>query len=283
MKIAHVINIFKPDYKSQLFTAQPITLESMRVAKESAQANAEINLYSAHYSEDDGAVPPFFKKTQRLTKTVTDLKTFKKPKKLPLIAEILQNLYDSTDADYLIYTNNDIILLPHFYDTVYSIIEKGYDAFIINRRRISDIYEKVEELPLIYAETGKKHPGFDCFVFKREIFPKMHLQNICIGVPFIGVTLAHNLFCFAQKFKLFDNLHVTTHLGMDVMAPRNEYYWHNRKAFNENKKKLHPHFDITKFPYAEKSFFCRYYKWGTNPSLFTFMNFKMEVRRLFCK
>ncbi|MDD3876538.1 MAG: hypothetical protein PHT69_07945 [Bacteroidales bacterium] len=283
LKIAHIVNIFKPDYNSDLYTAQPITLESMRVAKNFSDSEISIDLFSAHYPEDNDMVPSFFLKTTFLELSVTNRGKFKTNRKLPLISEILQKLYEASDAEYFIYTNNDIILLPFFYKTVKQIIEQGHDAFIINRRRISSRFNKIEDLPLIYAECGKKHPGFDCFVFKREIFPKMHLDNICIGVPFIGVTLAHNLFCFARNFKLFDDLHITTHIGLDIMGHRTEYYWHNRKAFNQNVKKLMPYLDISKFPYYEEPFIIRYYKWGANPSLFVFMNFKMEIKRLLKK
>lgn len=277
MKIAHVINIFTPDYQSDLYLAQPITLESMRVSRDFASGEVDVMLYSAHYKEDDASVPDYFNKTHWLEKSVLDVAKFEKHKKLPLINDILSSLYNASDADYFIYTNNDIILQPSFYVSVKQIIEKGFDAFIINRRRIHSGFSKVEDLPLIYAEKGKKHPGFDCFVFKRDIFPKMQLGNICIGVPFIGVTLAHNLFCFARQFKLFDNLHLTAHIGMDIMGLRDEYYWHNRGEFNKIIKSLKPYIDIRKFPYADHSFFKRYIKWGLNPSLFVFMNMKLEL------
>ena len=280
MKIAHVINIFTPDEQSALYTAQPITLESMRVARDLAPDEVEVKLYSAHYKEDEASVPDYFNKTSFLEKSVLDFGKFEKQKKLPLINDILTHLYNTSDADYFIYTNNDIILQPSFYDSVKQIIDKGYDAFIINRRRIHSGFTKVEDLPLIYAEKGKKHPGFDCFVFKRDIFPRMQLGNICIGVPFIEVTMAHNLFCFARQFKLFDNLHLTIHIGMDVMRPRDDYYWYNRGEFDRIIKILKPHIDIRKFPYAEFPFFKRYIKWGLNPSLFVFMNMRLELVNL---
>jgi len=277
MKIAHVINIFTPDYQSDLYIAQPITLESMHVAHDFASGKVDVTLYSANFKEDDNIIPDYFNKTNRLERSVLDVYKFEKQKKLPLIKDILTSLYNASDADYFIYTNNDIILQPFFYVGVKQIIDKGYDAFIINRRRIHSGFSNVDELPQIYAETGKKHPGFDCFVFKRDIFPKMQLGNICIGVPFIGVTLAHNLFCFARQFKLFDNLHLTAHIGMEIMGLRNEYYWHNRNEFNKIIITLKPYIDIRKFPYAEESLFKRYINWGLNPSLFVFMNMRLEL------
>ena len=280
MKLAHVINIFTPDYISDLYIAQPITLESMRVAHDYAADEVDVTLYSAHFKEDEAMVPDYFNKTAFLERSVADIAIFEKQKKLPLISDILAHLYNVTDADYLIYTNNDIILQPSFYVNVKQIIDKGYDAFIINRRRIPSGFTKVEELPLIYAEKGKKHPGFDCFVFKRDIFPELQLGSICIGAPFFEVTLAHNLFCFSRRFKLFDNLHLTAHIGMEIMGVRTEYYWHNRREFNKIIKILKPYIDIRKFPYADENIFNRYIKWGLNPSLFVFMNMGLELADL---
>lgn len=281
MKIAHVVNIFTPDYRSDLYVAQPITLASMRVAAEFAKEQVEVVLYSAHVKEDEMQVPGCFSHTAPLTRTVGDVASFAKTRKLPLIHDILAALYNATDADYLIYTNNDIILQPSFYQAVMQIIEKGHDAFIINRRRIPAIYNKVEDLPQIWAETGKKHPGFDCFVFKRDIFLQLQLGHICIGAPFFEVTLAHNLFCFARNFRLFDELHLTAHLGMEIMGMRDEYYWHNRREFNRIIQFLKPRLNIKHFPYADRPFFVRYIKWGLNPGLFVFMNFKLECRAFF--
>ena len=249
----------------------------MRLAKAFAANDVEVLLFSAHYKEDDPLVPDYFEKTTHLSRAVTDLHAFSNKRKLPLIDDILKNLYQASDADYFIYTNNDIILQKHFYTEVKKYIDTGKDAFIINRRRVKDTYKTVEELPLILADKGKKHPGFDCFVFKRELTSKMLLGNICIGVPFIGVTLAHNLFCFAQNFMLYDNVYLTAHIGLRIMSKRDDYYWYNRRQFNSIIKVLKPHLNIRKFPYAEKPFFIRYIKWGLNPSLFVFMNMKLEM------
>jgi hypothetical protein len=38
--------------------------------------------------------------------------------------------------------------------------------------------------------------------------------------------------------------------------------------------------DIDKFPYSQENIFKKYYKWAKNPSLFTFMNFKLSIRKI---
>ena len=74
-----------------------------------------------HFKEDDAMVPDYFKKTAFLERSVADMAKFEKQKKLPLISDILANLFNATDADYLIYTNNDIILQPFFYRNYFSL------------------------------------------------------------------------------------------------------------------------------------------------------------------
>ncbi len=274
LSIAHIINPVKAKEGSELFVAQPIVFEAIRKAKEFA-GGVGVKLFSSQYAEDAEIVPDHFQKTTNLENAIE----INGKKKLPLIKDILQRLYQSSTSEYFIYTNTDIIVLPQFYETVAKIIEQGYDSFIINRRRIPKIYNSVNDLPFIYSDIGKSHPGFDCFVFKRELFPKFILGEICVGIPFVEATLMHNLFAHAQKCKLFDNLHLTTHIGMDVMPKRDEeYYSHNRKEFEKIKKELQPLLSIKKMPYAKYSFPARIYKKALNPAVFTMMNLELETK-----
>ena len=152
---------------------------------------------------------------------------------------------------------------------------------IINRRRLEDKYHSVEDLPKIYLDKGKSHPGFDCFVFHRSIYPKIRLDAICVGAPFIGVTLAHNLICFAKNLRLFDEEWLTFHIGMLLFPKRDSaYYWYNRKQFDVIwKEHFLPVADVRKFPYVDRNVFVRYWKWGRNPSLFVFKLLKLELTK----
>lgn len=278
ISIAHIINPVKVKETSDLYHAQPITFESMRVAKEMA-ANIKVELFTTQYEEDLEIIPEYFTKTNNLERSVMDVASFSTSRKLPLLKDILDRVYEKSDAEYIIYTNVDITLMPHFYSAVASLIEKGHDAFMINRRRIPQIYTKPEELPLIWAEMGKAHPGFDCFVFHRSLYPKFELGNVCIGVPFIEATLAHNLYAFANNFKLFDNLHLTVHIGMKVMGNfSKDYYWHNRNEFNELIKNLKPHLNAGALPYSDEGFIKRTVKRGLNPSIFTKLALELETK-----
>jgi len=279
--IAHIINPYQSDDASESHK-HAITFRSIEQA--SRQINPEeihLDLLTAQHSSDHAVIPDDYHKTKDFHRSVTDRHSFTKPKQLPLLKDILDRLYESSNAEYLIYTNMDIILQPHFYDKVAQLIAKGHDAFIINRRRIEDKDYSEDDLPQILQQKGKSHPGFDCFVFHRSLYPYFQLGDVCVGIPFAGVTLAHNLFCFARYFGLYDDLHLTTHLGMEVLPKRDkEYYWHNRREFQKIVQQLWHRFNIERFPYADLPLIERYYKWVRNPSLFTLMNMKLDFQRL---
>ena len=51
LKIAHIINPAKIKKTSDLYLAQPVTFETMRIAKEFAKDNVNVDLFSAQFSE----------------------------------------------------------------------------------------------------------------------------------------------------------------------------------------------------------------------------------------
>lgn len=215
--IAHIIVPVLVDKSSDLFIAQPITFETMRIAREFAKSEqdvADINLYAAQFHDEPRALLPYiFNRTPDLTRCAADIKTFKQRKKLPIIKDIMDRLYESSQAEYFIYTNVDIALQPYFYKTINRYIQQGYDAFIINRRTITDKYTTLEQIPLMYAEIGESHKGYDCFLFKRELYPRFKLGTICLGTAWIGRALLANMVTYATRFKEFRNEHLTFHIG----------------------------------------------------------------------
>ena len=279
-KIAHIINPVKVKESSDLLTAQPITFQSMLNAKSYGSTEKNIELCCTQYPEDESVIPDGFKNLGALGRSVEDVNPKTLGRKLPLIKDILDKLITNVDADYYIYTNVDIGLMPSFYSFVQSKIDEGYDALIINRRRLKKEYKSVGQLPEIYADLGKSHPGFDCFVFSKAIAQKLVLGDICIGAPFIGVAMAHNLFSFAEKALFVPDAHLTFHIGEQVMVEdKSVYHTHNQNEFeNVVFPALKPFFDVKKFPYAELPLYERALKWMLNPSLFT-KNFISEEQK----
>jgi len=235
LKLAHIINPVSADTTSDLYVAQPITFETIRRAKQYANGVVDVELYSAQYIEDRHIAPSYFIPTPDLVHSILDFGNFREKRKLPLFKDILNNLYEATDADYLIYTNVDIALQPYFYVTVNAIINENYDAFTINKRIISDKYKFIDEIPLMLAERGGIHGGHDCFVFKREVYPKYVLGNVCLGIGGVGSTLLLNLVCHANCFALFSDKHLTFHIG-------DEHLWRDVSysdmlAFNKKERR----------------------------------------------
>lgn len=255
----------------------------MQRAKEEAKDVIDVKLYSAQFEEDRNIAPPIFSTTRNLDRSVLDVQNFNTKLKLPLIGDILNRLYEASEAEYLIYTNVDIGLYPDFYLKVNQFIEKGLDAFIINRRRLSDKFKKCSDLEMIYRESGKSHPGFDCFVFRRDLFPKFRLAEVCIGVPFIGISLSQNLFALAKNFRLFEEEQLTFHLGEEIFAKRapKEYVKYNQKQFWKlTNSDLKEEMNIQKFPYSNQNYILRWVKWLIQPSIPIRLCIKLELRRL---
>ena len=235
ISFAHIINPVQVNETSDLYIAQPITFETLRIARQFSEGIEDVKLYAIqHQDEARSMLPDCFRRVPDLTRSVIDIKTFNKKRKLPFIKDILDALFEiAGQADYLIYTNVDIALQPYFYRSISKIIAQGYDAFVINRRTISDQYGNMKQIPLMYAEIGEPHPGYDCFVFKRGLYAQFKLGTICIGTAWIGRALLANMVTYADKFKEFGNEHLTFHIGDSQQWRQDEYQDYFQENLNE--------------------------------------------------
>lgn len=242
LKLAHIVNplvVRNPD--SDLRYAQPVTLRSMQLAREFASRTGRVDVghYAAFYEEDRLAVPGDFIATPVLERSVLDFiagGTRSGGRKLPLLRDILDRLYEcSGDADYLIYTNIDIGLWPEFYVEVAKLIEGGADALMIGRRTLGTEFTSPDDLERILAQEGTPHFGFSCFVFPRSHYPDYRLDDTCIGLQPIGVTLAVNMIQRAARFENFSRERLTFHLGDDRVWETtllDEFHRHNERILD---------------------------------------------------
>jgi hypothetical protein len=280
IRIAHLINPVKFPVYSDLNAIQHITFESIRVAREKATNQVDVELLTAQFPEDHEVIPDYFIKTPDLNRSVIDFGQFSQHKKFPLLRDLLQRLFEGSDAEYLIYSNVDIAVQPHFYEEVARRLKSGHDALIINRRRIPGHFSEIDQLPELYLTKGASHPGFDCFVFHRSMFPRFHLKNVCVGIPYVGITFSQNLFCLSHQFKLLDREYLTFHIGMDVFKKRDrEYLSHNRREFWKAMNELGPQLDSRRFPWGDKNLIYRMIRWGAHPSIPILLAIKLEPRR----
>lgn len=226
MKIAHIINVTEiNDSKnaSYLHIAQPLTMKSMVVAQKIAKNMIDVELVAVKHKTEKVSIPSEFKWSIDLDtyawEHIEALKNLSFRRPLPRLNDIILSLYNFSDAEYFIYTNLDIGLCPDFYLRVSDLIEKGYDAFCINRRDMPKEYEGVlldeSKLELIFVIEGIMHPGIDCFVFKREIVPSLSLGNVYIGYPPVGQVLKTQIELNSKYFIWIKDKRLTFHIGSD--------------------------------------------------------------------
>jgi hypothetical protein len=243
IKISHIVNLAEFPLKSDLYTAQQVTIETMRIARGFSASTVDVTLLSAQYSEDRKVVPEYFIATRDLDQSVLDVGNFKVKRKLPLAKDILDRACETVESDYIIFTNVDIALLPNFYTSVSNLIGSGFDSFVINRRTIPKLYTRVDDIPLMLAEVGLPHMGYDCFVFKREAYKNFILGLICVGAAHIGKAVWVNQILNSNKFKVFRDLHVTFHIGNDKIwksKALKDYEEHNQREFRNIVSGLNP-------------------------------------------
>ncbi len=232
MRIAHIVNPVAVPPESPFAFVQQVTFESMRAARDFAAPQVDVRLYAACYPEERAARPRGFAAAPDLRRSVLDIGDFQPPRKLPLLGDILQCLYQASDAEYFVYTNADIGLQPYFYRWVAAVIVRGYDAFTINRRTLPAVYASLEDLPAMYAHPGEAHRGWDCFVFRREALPRYDLGTVCLAAPPVGLALLANLTAGARRFRQFTAERLTFHLGNDRRwnaGGRAAYARHNQR------------------------------------------------------
>jgi len=228
LSIAHIINvteITEAKKSSYLHVAQPVTMQSMADAKESTSDDIEVELWCVTNVGEEVDVHPAFNKAPSIDGYAHDhisaLQEVEKKKPLPRLADIIEALYATSNAEYFVYTNVDIGLFPDFYNDIARRIKSGLTSFCINRRTVekefngdvigTDNYQRVFDMP------SERHPGIDCFVFKRSVVPQLDLGNVFVGFPPIGQVLKTQIEKHSRNFDWLKDEHLTFHLGADAV------------------------------------------------------------------
>jgi len=159
MRIAHIINPVKVDESRDLHWQQPIVFDCLYEARRYASSHGILIEPVATFYPEDEEMCVGFMKTEPLERSVLDIQEFGISKKLPFFKDIIQNLYDTSTADYFVYTNADICVMPHFYLFIKDMIEKGHDSFVINKRIIPEEL-KDEGLPMMWSNLGTAHADY---------------------------------------------------------------------------------------------------------------------------
>jgi hypothetical protein len=268
LRLTHLLNLVSQNENAQLYKVQKLTLRTIEAALKATNSSVEVRVMSAHFPDAVTEIPGFIVPTQPLLHHAAEVSSLSARARLPLIREILDRLKEDKTATHFIFSNLDICLMPSFYNAVAAYISQGHDALIINRRRVKSSFLEVEDLNLLYAEAGKVHTGYDCFVFSRELLDKFLFTDIYIGVPPAGNDIFYNIMAFASAPALLTEKHLTFHVGMDLVKEWGsaELNKHNSAQFMILLEKLYPHFQIGNFPGAGYGFFRRHFKWLMNPT-----------------
>lgn len=244
MKIAHIVNILEIQLKhesSYLHIAQPVTLKSMLDSKLQSKNPENIDLFATKHKDENVECPEGFLMAPDLTRYSYDVfPELPKTRALPLISDIFHALYQSSEADYFIYTNIDIGLFPDFYDRVFDIIEKrDLDFFTIDREVMPQFInnELIDQhnFQKLFTVDGKSHTGIDCFVFKRDLLKKANFRHVFIGCFPVGRVIRAEFIqhCRSRRKnrsrkktgRIRSGARLTFHIGEDKS-------WIHRDAFN---------------------------------------------------
>ena len=283
-KLVHILNPVSRPRSDTLGYAQEISFLGIREACKLIPRDLQVLYAATYYKDEQIELPSFFENQFLLKRSVYDMGDFPVYRRLPLIADIM-SFARTIQADYYLYTNIDIALQPHFYSFIWPYLSNGYEGLIINRRRIPQLRGSYSELSAYSTRRGRPHPGFDCFLMSASVVDQLVLGEICVGVPFVGVAMAHNIFAYARPWKLFAYEDLSFHIGMEIYKPQlHSYYWHNRREFFKKvRPSLWPFLSSDEMPYGRRPWWERYWYWGMNPSLFVYMNSKLYLRDLLSK
>lgn len=221
VEILHVVNPVAAKPGSDLGNAQPVTYASMRSAQRFAlqeDPQLSVRLAATVLPRDAAAIEDGFERLPDLDRTVLDVASFERPRPLPLLFDIVQRAAAAPAAEHaevsaIALTNVDIGLMPHFYLLAADLLRRGYDAVIINRRTIADGFTTPEQLPMIYANIGKSHPGFDCFIVHRDLLGQFEESRACVAGGFVMRGLLYNLVAHAERLRILRDAHATFHIG----------------------------------------------------------------------
>lgn len=220
MRFTHILNphVGRTTHESEL---QALTFETIRIAARLAAPYVQVRCVCVTDASETGTVPADCVTAEPLTRTVLDIAAFHVPTSLPLVFDILDNGVAVPEApaeiagceDFIIFTNTDIHLQPHFYLGVRELIQAGYDVMDIHRREIPRYVPRLDSLPSMFGEIGIHHGGCDCIVFPRKMYSAFVRNNACVGRSYVMRALVFNLVKQARRMLIAGNTRLTFHLG----------------------------------------------------------------------
>ncbi len=241
ISFVHLVNPVEKPPEHELSRAQAVTYKSMRSAASFAMAQdpfLQVQLAATAFPEDAPAHPEGFIVLPPLERASEDVASFRVPRRLPLLHEVLEKgaacceAADLPGDTYLVFTNIDIGVMPHFYAYCAWLVRHDFDTVIINRRTIADFYPQSEsDWPAMLSDFGGNHPGLDCFVIKASILKKLSSFQSIIGMGYVMRALLYDLVANSSRATIILDAHATFHVGdaMDWVSEKfNDYREFNK-------------------------------------------------------
>lgn len=234
-RLVHIINPFAAPEGSEWQAIQQAALNSIARARATAAPGTRIDIVAVAFEGETIPTLPGTLEAPRLTRGAADIGTFGRPRPLPLLFDILAaGATHAAPSDHVVFTNMDINLVPHFYDTVGALLAAGADAMTINRWDIDKAYlDRAEAVwPLAAAEHAPvHHRGYDCFVYRADRFASFRRTDAVVGMGAVMRSLLYNMVAFSDAMLMLTNVSLTYHFGNDVAwrdATFDDYDAHNR-------------------------------------------------------
>jgi hypothetical protein len=220
VRFTHVVNPYRCQSEQEM-AVQQLTFETIRNAVRIAAPFVKVRCVCVTNQDDLDLVPADFIAARPLTRTVLDVATFRVRRALPLIFDILDHGIGVADdppeipgcEDFIIFTNMDIHLQPHFYLVILEFIRAGYDMIDVHRRTIPQYSPLAAQLPVMFSEEGIHHGGLDCITFPRRKYQAFVRNNACVGMSLVMKGILVNCTMQAKRFLVLANARLTFHLG----------------------------------------------------------------------
>jgi hypothetical protein len=217
--LTHMINPFATS-SSDHARAQAITFAALRNAVDEARRHGiDVELLAGVFEEDASVVEAPARILPPLGRSIADVVPLEQPRRLPLIADLLNLAYEHGRGEYLIFTNMDISPQRDFYRVVQRLLPRSPHrprALVINRRTIPAHFAGPEQLEAMYRERGVPHEGYDCFVFPRAWVPELVLGDCPVGgAGFDQVLVANFEVLSGFRTDILFHQRLTFHLGDD--------------------------------------------------------------------
>lgn len=235
----HICNPFQAEPQQR--EIQEVAFASMKQARSfkngKGDITPEVQFLAAVFSEDEAYALTHFDRTTLLKRSTQDLQRFKNQRNLPLLFDVLAGA-ENVNADYVVFTNVDICLVPHFYLSVDTLLNFGYDSLIINRRTLLGWPSDPQLINLMALDPGDAHEGYDCFVFPRHFLKALVKGNLAIGTGGVMQGLIFNMVALSKRMLILEDVHLTWHLGDDKLWAKTDLLEYTQHNWQENMRIL---------------------------------------------